>query len=65
MLYQFVFEKQAGTSATLSAGANRNYKFEINAPVGFRFRENGLPVFTYESDDTPGRLILNLILEKI
>lgn len=57
ILYQFIFEKQAGT--------NRNYKFQINAPVGFRFRENGLPVFTYESNDPPGRLILDLTLEKI
>ncbi len=62
--YQFVFEKQAGTK--------RNYKFQISAPVGFRFRENSLPVFTYESVSTatstsvlPGRLIFDLTLEKI
>lgn len=55
--YTFIFEKQAGTE--------RSYKFEISAPVGFRFRENGLPVFTYESDDPPGRLVLDLTLERI
>jgi len=55
--YQFVFEKQAGTQ--------RNYKFEISAPVGFRFRENNLPVYEYESDDPPGRLIVDLTLERI
>lgn len=66
--YQFIFEKQPGT--------NRNYKFEINAPVGFRFRdvsrgdgvvlrEYGLPVFTHESGGSPGRLFLDLTLERI
>ncbi len=54
--YQFVFEKQAGT--------NRDYAFDISAPVGFRFKENGLPVYEYKSNDPPGRLILNLTLEK-
>lgn len=70
--YQFVFDKQAGIS--------RNYKFTISAPVGFRFKENNLPVFEYEASDLglaggsaasatstnpmPGRLILNLTLEK-
>lgn len=56
-IYQFVFEKQAGSE--------RHYKFEIGAPVGFRFKENNLPVYEYESDDPPGRLILNLTLSKI
>lgn len=61
--YQFIFEKQAGTK--------RHYKFELSAPVGFRFRENGLPVYEYETDDLstqagpPGRLVINLTLEKI
>lgn len=55
--YKFVFEKQAGTA--------RAYKFQINAPVGFVFKENGLPVYEYRSDDPPGRLIVNLTLEKV
>ncbi len=61
--YQFVFEKQAGTS--------RHYKFTVSAPVGFKFKENDLPVYEYESDDAtsstnrmPGRLIINLTLKK-
>lgn len=55
--YQFIFEKQAGTQ--------RDYKFSISAPVGFKFKENNLPVYEYESYDPPGRLIINLTLEKI
>jgi len=55
--YEFIFEKQAG-----SAGS---YRFELHAPVGYEWKENGLPTFTYESDDPPGRLILNLTLTKI
>lgn len=55
--YQFIFEKQTG--------AQGDYKFEISAPVGFRFKENSLPVFEYETDDPPGRLILTLTLEKV
>jgi len=55
--YQFIFEKQAGSA--------RHYKFEIIAPVGFQFAENGLPSYDYESDDPPGRLTINLTLRKI
>ena len=55
--YQFVFEKQPGTT--------RHYKFEISAPVGFKFKENNLPIYEYESDDPPGRVIINLTLERI
>ncbi len=55
--YQFVFEKQAGTK--------RHYKFQLSAPVGFEFRENNLPIYEYETSDPPGRLVINLTLEKI
>lgn len=55
--YEFVFERQSG--------AEGEYSLEINAPVGFRFRENGLPLYEYRSSDPPGRLILNLTLESI
>ncbi len=55
--YKFIFEKQPGSK--------RDYKFQISAPIGYRFRENGLPVYEYESNDPPGRLILDLTLEKI
>lgn len=55
--YQFIFEKQAGTA--------RHYKFEIMAPIGFRFAENGLPVYDYESNNPSGRLVVDLTLQKI
>jgi hypothetical protein len=55
--YQFVFEKQAGTS--------RSYDWEIDAPLGYVFAENGIASYEYISDDPPGRLIINLTLQKI
>lgn len=55
--YQFVFDKQAG--------ANGSYKFQINAPVGFVWQENNLPVFEYSTIDIPGRVILNLTPKKL
>jgi hypothetical protein len=57
MEYQFIFEKQAGT--------NRHYSFEIDAPLGYVFAENGIASWTYQSDDPPGRMIVNLTLQKI
>ncbi|RJQ29669.1 DUF4012 domain-containing protein [Candidatus Parcubacteria bacterium] len=56
LAYQFVFEKQAGTS--------REYQFIVSAPVGYRFRENQLPIYEYRSSDPPGRLVLTLTLER-
>jgi len=56
-VYQFVFEKQAGT--------RRHYVFEIDAPLGYVFAENGIASFTYESTSTPGRLMFTLTLQKI
>jgi len=55
--YQFVFEKQAGTT--------RSYNFEIDAPLGYVFAENGLATYDYISNDPPGRLIIDLTLQKI
>ena len=55
--YQFIFEKQAGTS--------RSYDFTIDAPLGYVFAENGLASYEYVSNDPPGRLIINLTLQKI
>ena len=55
--YEFVFEKQPASRGS--------YRFEITAPVGFKFRENDAPVFEYESGDPPGRLVLTLTLDKI
>ncbi|MGC9598772.1 MAG: DUF4012 domain-containing protein [Minisyncoccia bacterium] len=56
--YQFVFEKQAGT--------HRSYEYDIDAPLGYVFVENGgLATYSYQSDDPPGRLIFNLTLQKL
>lgn len=55
--YEFIFEKQAGTTGS--------YTFEINAPLGFVFAENGLATYDYTSNDPPGRLELDLTLQKI
>jgi hypothetical protein len=56
--YQFVFEKQAGTA--------RDYSYEIDAPLGYVFAENGgIATYTYESDDPPGRLVVNLTLQSL
>lgn len=55
--YEFVLERQSGMEG--------EYVLAISAPVGFRFRENGLPVFEYVSSNPPARLIINLSLEKI
>ena len=54
--YKFVFEKQAGSSG--------KYLFEISAPLGYHWRENGLPIYTYESDDPDGRIVIDLTLAK-
>lgn len=55
--YQFVFDKQAG-----SVG---NYQFEIDAPLGYVFAENGLATYNYASNDPPGRLIVTLTLQEL
>ena len=57
VVYQFVFDKQPGSL--------RNYDFEIDAPLGYVFAENGLASYEYTSSNPPGRLIVNLTLEKI
>ncbi|HVN26628.1 MAG TPA: DUF4012 domain-containing protein [Candidatus Paceibacterota bacterium] len=55
--YQFVFEKQAGMRGS--------YQFEIDAPLGYAFEPSGLPSYTYQSSDPPGRLVVTLTLEKL
>lgn len=55
--YQFVFDKQPGSV--------RSYDFTIDAPLGYVFAENGLASYEYTSDDPPGRLVINLTLQKI
>ena len=55
--YQFIFEKQAGSQ--------RSYDFEIDAPLGYVFAENGLASYEYQSAASPGRLVVDLTLQKI
>ncbi len=57
MAYQFVFESQPGV--------HRSYHFEILAPVGFRFKENNLPIYQMDTDDPAGRVIVPLTLQRI
>ena len=45
VVYQFVFEKQAGT--------DRNYSFEVDAPLGYQFAETDLPSWTYSQAISP------------
>jgi len=54
--YQFVFEKQPGASG--------RYEFQVSAPSGFRFKENGLPVYYFATTEPPGRLVVDLTFEK-
>ena len=55
--YQFVFDKQPGS--------DRSYDLEVDAPLGYVFKENGLASYEFISDDPPGRLITNLTLQKL
>ncbi|MDR3581668.1 MAG: DUF4012 domain-containing protein [Candidatus Pacebacteria bacterium] len=55
--YQFVFERQSG--------AEGHYKFEVDAPLGYTFAENGLASYVYDEDSMPGRLTILLTLQKI
>lgn len=55
-IYKFVFEKQSGAATDFEA--------TIQAPLGYRWRNNQSKIFGYYSADPPGRVILNLILEK-
>lgn len=57
MPFSFIFEKQAGT--------NRSYDFTIDAPLGYVFAENGIASYAYTSNDPPGRLIVDLTLQKL
>jgi hypothetical protein len=59
--YQFVFEKQSG--------AQSDNTFEIDAPLGYVFAENGLASFMYSSasssGEMPGSMVVNLTLQKL
>ncbi|MCL4406040.1 MAG: DUF4012 domain-containing protein [Patescibacteria group bacterium] len=55
--FRFVYEKQSGVESS--------FKYEISAPPGFIFKETGISAFSYESDDPPKRLIIDLNLKQI
>jgi hypothetical protein len=55
--HTLVMERQTGATGT--------YRAELHAPVGFRWRENGLPVYEYGTTDLPGRLVMTLTLERV
>ncbi len=55
--YTIVLEKQSGATGA--------YHVEVSAPVGFRWKENSLPIYEYDTNDLPGRLILELTFEKV
>lgn len=52
--YQFIFEKQSGAKTSLD--------FLIEAPSGYRFKENNEPLFNYVAEDPAGRLVIDLTL---
>lgn len=54
--YQFVFEKQPGVDAS--------YVFDISAPVGYVWKESGLPVYELAANELPGRLVIDMTLAK-
>lgn len=54
--YTFILESQAG--------AQSSFDLLLSAPVGFIWKENGLPIYEYKSDNPPGRFIKELTLVK-
>ncbi len=56
-VYQFIFDKQSGVDAKL--------KMAIEAPPGYKWRENQNYIYEYQNDNPPGQLIINLTLLKI
>ncbi|HEY4525690.1 MAG TPA: DUF4012 domain-containing protein, partial [Candidatus Paceibacterota bacterium] len=57
MVYDFILEKQPGSQG--------DYYWQIMAPVGFKFKENNLPIYEYRTADMPARWTIRLTLEKI
>jgi hypothetical protein len=55
--YEFVLERPSG--------ATGEYKIEVDAPLGYVFAENGLASWTYDATSTPGRLSVDLTLQKL
>jgi hypothetical protein len=55
--FRFVYEKQSGSDSAIS--------YAVEAPLGYIFKETGTSEFTYNNDDPPARLVIELNLEKI
>jgi hypothetical protein len=55
--FQFIYEKQSGVETSL--------EYEFEAPLGYVFAESGKSMFSYKRSSVPGRLILNLTLQKL
>lgn len=53
--YQFVFEKQSGV--------NTGLEVSVEAPEGYRWKENQSRIFNYSGQDLLRRTVLNLTLE--
>lgn len=56
-VYEFVFERQAGVRGS--------FEYEVQAPVGFRWRESKSMLYSYASDNPEGRVKIALTLEKV
>ncbi|MEK7590104.1 MAG: DUF4012 domain-containing protein, partial [Patescibacteria group bacterium] len=54
--YRFVFDKQAGVKGEL--------ELHIEAPAGYKWRENNNHLFNYSNKDVPARVIINLTLKE-
>lgn len=55
--YQFVFDKQSGVTGGIT--------YNLQAPLGFRWRESGSSAFSYVNENPPARLVIDLTLEEI
>lgn len=54
--YTFFYERQSGVTTKLD--------LTFSAPLGFVWKESGSPIYTYENDDPPARVVLPLTLAK-
>ncbi|MFH0890449.1 MAG: DUF4012 domain-containing protein [Candidatus Liptonbacteria bacterium] len=57
MSYEFVLQKQSASEG--------EYFWQITAPVGFKFKENNMPVYEYKTAEPPGLWTIRLTLERI
>lgn len=53
--YTFVLDKQSGIEST--------FKYSVEAPEGFAWRESGSSIYSYENSALPGRLVIQLTLQ--